>query len=1073
MSQNISKLTRASPRPTLRIEVPHMDTITILRATGPGASACKTITPDGEVGFQASTWFTHEVRECAGIEDLARILADIEQDPCAFIIRGKLKQHLLASETVRRKNLDSADGPAWFDAQPRCWVGFDFDKIEAPEAMSPVSLEAVEFVVSRLPVEFHDVSYVLQFSSKAGLERAGRKVRVHLWWWFDRPADRASLERFAAAIKTSVELDTSLFRPVQPHYTARPIFRGLEDPFAGRSRVMLVKKGKQAVAIKIPPERECVPYQRRAPLEEDQEIPRNTEGKVVDGRDRLLLRLAYSTLRNRRPRTLEDFIAHVWEDFQNKAVLGATEESDNVYSWEDVAQRCEKDWKKFEPIPALSPCATTPAEAEKQLRAIVRAALRTPGCVGIKATTGLGKSTVLAAELAALPGAETMYVEYYAKTRVEQESCCENMRAHGGLKVLKIQGRNEETCKKANEAELLGESGIPIGPNLCRRKDGGECEFYQGCKYHAQFEDTGPAVRVYNHAHLNLERKGTKPSLVVIDEDFSSHVGYVSPPKVVEALRTVFSHVGLPRTSLTIKSVLKSILSARPLLEELRAKKVTQADLEEAAGVLFGRAGRGLEITPGSSGAEITKAVDRSKRRQTLLAARTLQALAKEISTGRQVSHAVMLTEDGAEGRLCVRNGMQRLTDVETVIILDADMEEENLKPLFPAISIKTVEAVQKAEFVQVADLTLSKQFFGLRTAKINIPEVRRVVEIIKAARGERKLVTTYKDLEPWLKSRLPGVVVAHFGAIRGTNAYKNYDTIIVVGRNSPSTDDVRSRARALHYDSPTLLDLSDPFSRRYEVANGVLESFDYPDARLQAVVRSIREAETRQAVGRLRLVHATKPKTVLILSAQPCGLPIDRLVSFKHDISDIVLRELGGFLPLGAKELVRLVPHRFRDEKQAARWRDQFTPNRYKEEGTLPKLNRVNYAATKYRRKNRTGPPSDLVVDPAIHTFPEVSLPARLAAPDENPANITVTPLAWSACSAPEGIPFFYRAEELVLPNGEKICRIWPAPRFLNLLPAVWQLATFRAPMMVLTCSTRDVILPVSAHMHDSQRLI
>jgi hypothetical protein len=45
-----------------------------------------------------------------------------------------------------------------------------------------------------------------------------------------------------------------------------------------------------------------------------------------------------------------------------------------------------------------------------------------------------------------------------------------------------------------------------------------------------------------------------------------------------------------------------------------------------------------------------------------------------------------------------------------------------------------------------------------------------------------------------------------------------------------------------------------------------------HPDARVQAVVEQVREAEMIQAIDRLRLIHCERRKTVYIL----CSIPLE-----------------------------------------------------------------------------------------------------------------------------------------------------------------------------------------------------
>ena len=161
--------------------------------------------------------FDHEERVCLGIGEFGPILEETERDPRALIIRRKLKSHLNPGHPVRRMS----NGPgACFDEYPRHLTGIDIDDTLAPEGMSPISDEALEYAVSRLPPEFHNVSYVAQFSSKAGLSRSGRKIKAHLWFGLSTPATSEQMRLWAES--TNGLADPALYKTVQPHYTSRP-----------------------------------------------------------------------------------------------------------------------------------------------------------------------------------------------------------------------------------------------------------------------------------------------------------------------------------------------------------------------------------------------------------------------------------------------------------------------------------------------------------------------------------------------------------------------------------------------------------------------------------------------------------------------------------------------------------------------------------------------------------------------------------------------------------------------------------------------------------------------------------
>ena len=106
--------------------------------------------------------------------------------------------------------------------------------------------EAVEYARSRLPAEWRDASCHYQFSASAGM-KAG--IRVHLWFWLSVPMGESELTGYFKRARCQAKVDVTPFRTVQIHYTARPVFRGVEDPFEGRERSGLLAGDRDAVEL--------------------------------------------------------------------------------------------------------------------------------------------------------------------------------------------------------------------------------------------------------------------------------------------------------------------------------------------------------------------------------------------------------------------------------------------------------------------------------------------------------------------------------------------------------------------------------------------------------------------------------------------------------------------------------------------------------------------------------------------------------------------------------------------------------------------------------------------------------
>ncbi|EGQ9979470.1 hypothetical protein EM59_016440 [Vibrio parahaemolyticus] len=144
--------------------------------------------------------------------------------------------------------------PCFHNDNQRQWVCLDLDGITAESLMNDVgTADAVnEIIEKHLPEIFHDATCWYQWSSSAALKRSRKKPKanIHLWFWLDKPYWHSELQKMFSQMKRGHQkIDVSLFRPVQPHYTAKPVFEGLHDPLRGK-RSGLIEKTNEVVEMK-------------------------------------------------------------------------------------------------------------------------------------------------------------------------------------------------------------------------------------------------------------------------------------------------------------------------------------------------------------------------------------------------------------------------------------------------------------------------------------------------------------------------------------------------------------------------------------------------------------------------------------------------------------------------------------------------------------------------------------------------------------------------------------------------------------------------------------------------------
>ncbi len=243
--------------------------VTVL--TAPGTSTRKVFSLNGEGQVECSAYdnalhFEHHTCTVGDISDFASLLTDVSRSTSKILIRGEPVAGL-PQRTFRRKE-------SFSEPESGCyWAMLDFDDIAMPNAVSAVRPEAIEFLVSKLPIEFHAASYFYQFSSSAGIlnsDGAPRKsgVSAHVFFWFDAPItgnrlaawlrmhciesgfytkglDKGGNPRISYGIDESV-----LASPVQPHYVALPLIgKGVRCVLAEPDRQALVRKAKDSITL--------------------------------------------------------------------------------------------------------------------------------------------------------------------------------------------------------------------------------------------------------------------------------------------------------------------------------------------------------------------------------------------------------------------------------------------------------------------------------------------------------------------------------------------------------------------------------------------------------------------------------------------------------------------------------------------------------------------------------------------------------------------------------------------------------------------------------------------------------
>ena len=516
---------------------------------------------------------------------------------------------------------------------------------------------------------------------------------------------------------------------------------------------------------------------------------------------------------------------------------------------------------------------------------------------------GWGKTTNLARRIATTD--KYSRIEVYVPTHalaLEWKKLIEKFNQNCRVRV--IGGRNHEAadgkplCSRHQIAAKISQAGQSVYTRLCNSSGGERCNSYSGCPYIDQF-DSG-RVFIYTHAHLPLDRgmlDARVPDLVVIDEGFSS----VCLEKIEFNISMLRHHALPPSASVLCADIASLLQSGRSLYSYISKAKKHGGGLNATLKALRTSAPR---PNPSQSDQQVL---------HTLSAAPSFEPVAKLLEhLGRAFAHKETLQSvdfDAASGQITVhhRRDITRFKPRSNqhsppeIFLLDATASKEVTEVFFPGATFHETRVRRKAYVVQCRSSKCSK--YSINPAAHTDPnsklmaahrlgEVQQLIDELSRD-GNKLLVVGPTAITGNPNKNVPALVqvpvqgaLGHFAALRGVDAWKDFDTVLVISRNEPPMKAVQDLARAMFFDDPVPLQLVEQWAsgqRGYRL-RGEAEGVDvdvHPDRRAQAILEQIRESETLQAIDRLRLIHCEEPKLVVMLSNIPLDIEVDALLTW------------------------------------------------------------------------------------------------------------------------------------------------------------------------------------------------
>ena len=563
----------------------------------------------------------------------------------------------------------------------------------------------------------------------------------------------------------------------------------------------------------------------------------------------------------------------------------------------------------------------------------------------IKAPAGLGKTSLI---LDKLPALAHKRVEIYVPTldlANEIHAKLSNSQVTSKIVMGREQpdGAGQSMCRKPTLAREISKLGYPVFPIICmgrtvpRDKYSAECcEYFRECSYLKQFE-TNEQILIYTHAYLPLPRNNKetiRPSLVVIDESFlSTCLESYSFPR--GELRAAVHDDSKRNAKNVVNRVLTEFDEDRPILDALRAWDLSAETMKRALDEV---SSSGASFNPYSSDAELLTGLKTfsARMRVDIL----IEVLIAEVKTPRSQSHGITFNHNAQILTVHYRKPISRFQSPGTesdIIIIDANADIELIRPWFPDARFQDIPALRKAHVIQCSSMrgsissfvpNLHKDDYSRKWAEKNLEGIEELISR-ESQGGAKKLLivgpqivtgNSNKAIEP-LISCPPNGVLAHFNGLRGVDAYKSFDGIIVIGRNQPPIEELEKLARSLWFDADEPLRFANDWvvelrpHRMRDPAHAIgVEVLIHPDPRIQKLHEQIREGESTQAIDRLRLIHTLQPKRVIVVSNIPLDIVVDELITFDElawqSRFQQAINELDGILPLNSEFLSGRFPY-------------------------------------------------------------------------------------------------------------------------------------------------------------------
>jgi len=633
-----------------------------------------------------------------------------------------------------------------------------------------------------------------------------------------------------------------------------------------------------------------------------------------------------------------------------------------------------------EPCDYALPPLSTPAEATAKLQSIIREFVTGKASHFIKVTTGAGKTrTVLEAlsrqvghnkkVLFLVPTHELgdQIIQTYNEIRAADVANADTLR--GKLQrptIVSFHGR-KTLCENRQAREALEDHGVSIPVQYCLS----HCNFEGVCAYTTQF-NTMENIRVMTHnewsneqaAWFNGSRATDKggvepngnrfpwvPDYIVIDEDILK-LGDVQkePPS---------------KRFPSIARIINSVLAGDSLQDAVWTHH--EQVLRDAA--TNDKPARPPLTLPLAEYREIYLQNQADNQYSEIVA-----RLVSYIRTDDATLLNGMWVEDNEIKWLPLPAPAERYEGIPT-LYLDATAHPAVVQQLLPGVQFHSIAVRQHDDvrLFQLSNKTITKGW--LEDEQENVENiVDGLIEIAKAYQNvgliTYKQIGTDNQFAATLAAKVGATVFAHFGDLRGIDAMKDVDCLLVVGRHYLTPKAIQDYARAV-FESDAELGWPTYADQPVRMKDGRtfrLNSQIAMDPWHQVIYEHTSQSETLQAIGRARPVHGPKKDIYvfanenLSINTEVAGFfPFDKYFKQRKDLvaPDAIERvRERGFVQLIPKDLIPLLDLKAGQVKTLAQ--KERIADELCESGAFRIDVKVKYP------KGKTGPRSYMVFDMA-----------------------------------------------------------------------------------------------------------